>query len=477
MSYQPTEAVKEAAHKLRKVSYGLMFMSLMGIAGSGYVLFHAAHFARKMAGEDKDYVTRGEFDMYDAIKTAGGLMLFASLLSALIAKCGMRATWGELHHKSKPTKLRKMGRASIIGLVLVALCVLGAHHYGKHVVHIRDHISQVEHKHTQHQGDFPNDLPMHRGLSAAEASLQSLRNIDKSTLHPKVQSWFPDLSGENLMKNFKSMMMNMLESRFAPPDDSTCSPNKEEDSCNANPKCSWCRTNAHTWDMGSSCRSINSASHLPYHGWNCSKIPDEVRKASEKAITEQFGQAMHMDIYSDKQQECNSTGYNNEWACERIPGCSFCKPAAQWASVIKVKSHMQGRCGSTDNSKMIPAAFIECNNIDPDDQTWMTTFVSRLSYWAVMGDPVESEKRMLRSQEDLNEAYLDAEPRYGNGQHFHPREGREFDERPHGRHEDHGRDSHERHGGHHEDHGRDSHERHGGRHGHRQHGWRGEQEE
>ena len=95
--------------------------------------------------------------MYDAIKTAGCLMLFASLLSALIAKCGMRATWGELNKGSKPQKLRRMGRASVFGLVLVGLCVLGAHHYGKHVVKIREHINQIEHKghHEQRQDQSP----------------------------------------------------------------------------------------------------------------------------------------------------------------------------------------------------------------------------------------------------------------------------------------------------------------------------------
>ena len=386
--------------KVRYVSYGLLLTSGLGILAALHFNFAAYDLVHHMFGKS-EYVSREEFDAYDATKLGAGLMLFGCLLSAMMGKCGVMASHGHkckwAYHK-RSERLCRLLKGTFINAALVALCLVGIHQQGGRVFHDKQLHDFKTNKTHQPMPEFPH----HESRRSLE-SLEDLRTMDMELIHPAVRSsWFSGLSSwsnwsmKDVIDKLKKMCFDAMASRFAPADDdSTCSVHKEDNSCNAANQCSWCATRSDkAMELSSDCRKTENAMQLPPDAWNCSKISPEIKNATRRRLGQEFADAMKMDFFSDMAIRCTHKLWTNEAGCKADPDCVMCGPSEGMKSFIKVEKHKEPKCIPRMNALAIPSMFTVCDGIDSSEHTWMTTFVSRLSYWAAFGSD-STDKRML----------------------------------------------------------------------------------
>ena len=263
--------------------------------------------------------------------------------------------------------------------------------------------------------------------------------MDMELIHPAVRSsWFSGLSSwsnwsmKDIVDKMKHMCFNAIASRFAPADDdNTCSVNKDANSCNAIDQCSWCATRSDkAMELSSDCRKSSNARELPPDAWNCSKIPAEVKNATRKRLGAEFGKALHMEFFTEKAMKCTHGYWTDENACKADSDCSWCGPSEGAKAFIKVEKHKQPKCIPHGNAIEVPSMFIECDGIDASEHTWLTTMISRLSYWAAFGQNTE-EKRMLFA--DMTEEWqAPEEPKHHKGKRHHSKGWKHHDEKKDG---------------------------------------------
>jgi len=110
-------------------------------------------------------------------------------------------------------------------------------------------------------------------------------------------------------------------------EEATCGALGDEDDCNANNICSWCKAGA----VADACHWIENAKTLPAAVFQCSKL-------NEKPVK---------DDQSDCEQHTSDTSCNAD-----NTKCSWCKAGA-----------VADACNSLDNAKRLPAAVFQCSNL------------------------------------------------------------------------------------------------------------------
>lgn len=79
------------------------------------------------------WVSREEFDLYDAVKTMSALSLMFFCKMMAMGKCGKKAAWG---NSSKVTK--KMAKLSLGAVMLMMVLSMFLSHEGKHIMEVSE---------------------------------------------------------------------------------------------------------------------------------------------------------------------------------------------------------------------------------------------------------------------------------------------------------------------------------------------------
>jgi hypothetical protein len=121
-------------------------------------------------------------------------------------------------------------------------------------------------------------------------------------------------------------------------DQDDCAKLKDENTCNAASKCSWCKSAA----VRSACNSIESAKTLPDSIFSCSKLSEE--PVEEKPH-------MYANFWlRDDQDDCSKLKDQN--SCDALDKCSWCKSAA-----------VRSSCNSLENARALPPAVFACDKV------------------------------------------------------------------------------------------------------------------
>merc|ERR1711988_673803 len=108
--------------------------------------------------------------------------------------------------------------------------------------------------------------------------------------------------------------------------DEHCEALGDQNSCDADDICSWCKSAA----VKSACKSTATAKSLPSAVFQCDNL-----------------------TLKDDQEDCEKNA--DQDTCDKVDKCSWCKSAA-------VKS----KCNSLDTAKTLPAAVFQCDKLSED---------------------------------------------------------------------------------------------------------------
>lgn len=199
--------------------------------------------------EESKYVTREEFELYDALKTMCAISVFLFIKLIALGKCGKRIAW-----KNKFAATHKLGRKSCFCFLLIILLSIWMHHEGKKIGNIMKkahHKPGPHHKHEPIPMEF--DEPQAYPLEDAVAMSRDGRHLQEEIAAP--------------MKFVKKGEIPTILSDV----ETTCNAHHDESSCNADGPCSWCDAAA----VRPACHSIENARNLPAAVFACSKLGEE----------------------------------------------------------------------------------------------------------------------------------------------------------------------------------------------------------
>lgn len=310
--------VEKYQKRLKCTSGTLILLGCVGLAGSIYWQFNAARAADKMihwhphhnatAGprpEESKFVTKEEFELYDALKTmcAISFFLFAKLIA--LGKCGKRIAW-----KNKVQKTHKLGKKSCLCLLLLIFTTILMWREGKHIGHI---MKKVHHK--PHHKSEP--VPME--FDEPDYPLMDGRHLQEEISAPMT---FVDKKIPTILKDVED----------------TCFAHKDESSCNADGPCSWCDAAA----VKPACHSIENARGLPPAVFSCSKLNETIEEP-EIMIEESLPPLAIEDPVKDVEDTCFA--HKDESSCNNDGPCSWCDAAA-----------VKPACHSIENARGLPPA-------------------------------------------------------------------------------------------------------------------------
>ena len=362
--------VEKYQTRIKYTSTSLIVIGAVGMAVSFYKMMtagkHADHMinghhgrphhphhphnrTEEMKPEGPKYVTHEQFELYDTLKTLASIFFFIFAKVCAIGKCGKMMVW-----RNRVGATHRLGKKSCLGFVLVLLMSLYAAHEGHHVHMIME---KVHRNRPHHQGDEMKKFGRHLEESLVS---QTQKPLLMTQLLKDDQSDCEKLSSEtscnaqntkcswckagavadacNSIENakrlpaavFQCSNLGAEEKKEEKPveivkdDEDTCSALGDEDGCNSNDVCSWCKAGA----VADACHSIENAKRLPAAVFQCSKL--EVK---------------------DDQADCEKL--SSETSCNaQNTKCSWCKAGA-----------VADACNSIENAKRLPAAVFQCSNL------------------------------------------------------------------------------------------------------------------
>jgi hypothetical protein len=148
--------------RLKYTSTSLIAVGVVGMAVSFYKMMTAGRHADHMINGDRHhkphhphhnrtegmdgrpelrFVTHEQFELYDTLKTLASVFFFIFAKVCAVGKCGKMMVW-----RNRVGATQRLGKKSILGLVLIILMSLYAAHEGHHIHKIMERV----HKHRPH---------------------------------------------------------------------------------------------------------------------------------------------------------------------------------------------------------------------------------------------------------------------------------------------------------------------------------------
>jgi len=258
--------------RVKCTSWMFIIIGCIGMVASLYYQFTAKHHAMKIANfpphqggrhgkhhepqhkleDEPKYVSRVEFNIYDAIKTLTAITFFLSAKIVALGKCGK---WMTYRNKSWATKW--LAKKSCCCLALIVLVGIFAAKEGHHIHHLKMKVLKA------HEGEegWPSpqeDDERHGGRHHGRHGGRHLQNIEETQA--------PMYFTEEEYSQAKEFMAEILTD-----DEDECNALNNAGSCKANSKCSWCTAGA----VADACHSIENAGRLPPAVFACDPLPSE----------------------------------------------------------------------------------------------------------------------------------------------------------------------------------------------------------
>lgn len=186
------------------------------------------------------YVSRDEFNIYDAIKTLTAITFFLSAKIVALGKCGKWMTW-----KNKSWATEWLAKKSCVCLALITLVGIFAAKEGHHIHHLKMKVLKA------HEGEEGWPAPKEHGG----------RHLDTMD-----ETQAPMYFTEEEYSQAKDFMAEILTD-----DEEECNALTSSNSCKMNAKCSWCTAGA----VKDACHSIENAGRLPPAVFACDPLPSE----------------------------------------------------------------------------------------------------------------------------------------------------------------------------------------------------------
>lgn len=303
------------------------------------------HFEKHETFKLPDTIDRDEFALYDTIKTLSLAGVFLSMLILCTGKKALCAVW-----KQKPEFNKKVFKKSIFRVILMVLTCMYIHHHAH------------EAKAAYYRFRKRHNLPVAPHL---EAEMMELEKEHEAPRH----------HGRHHKKEHgkhRGRSLFQLE-------EGTCrTDHSDENSCNADPACSWCKSAA----VASSCNELADAKALPPAVFSCSKVSeDEQFDFVKNEIEKAFNEAEEMFDFKPKHKKHHKRvseedrrsfwktvhgaqngcdGITDENSCDAVAECTWCKSAA-----------VRSSCKLISDAKALPPSIFACDKIQEEKEPVM----------------------------------------------------------------------------------------------------------
>lgn len=284
------DAVNSWAKRLKVTAWILIVLGGLSALNCLWLVFHARHVAEMILTGDfhkrggpqpphpphplPDNMTRDEFIVVDVVRTVSFLGVIASIIIACTGKKALYAVW-----KQKPDFVKKVFKRSLIRFFVVFLLAAYMRHSSQEAKRA------VEHFRRAHNITMPKDemvmleepKPHHGKHHGDHRRGRGLAQVEEAKPHMNADFWLKT-------------------------DQDDCAKLKDENTCNAAAKCSWCKSAA----VRSSCNSLENAKALPPAVFACSKLSEE------KPVEEKPHMLANFWVQDDRDD------------CEKVPAKDTC---------------------------------------------------------------------------------------------------------------------------------------------------------